>query len=198
MDPTIPIILTTRTTPTLHRIIVGTLRPIIPTTAQREPLGGLAAAVMRVAAVGQPRATVEACPVCRICQQGTDLPLGRVVLLHQAVLQESQREEEVSLVFVVARRETQASAVGDRIAAQPEEAPMPVSPEPIHHRHVEIVLTAHLLPCVHTFHPHHPPQHRVHRPVAVDDLADLVDIVVRVDQVVGRGVAEVGSINRVA
>lgn len=75
---------------------------------------------------------------------------------------------------------------------------MPGSHEPIHHRHVEIVLIVLLPPCVQTFHRHHLAWHRAHRPAAADDLADPVDRVDPVVRVVGHGVAEVGSIIRVA
>lgn len=117
MDPTTPTTPTTRTIPTIHHTIVVTLRPLNTTTAQQERLGVRAAAVILGATAGKLAAIVVARPVRRICRQGTGLHQERVVLLPQPALQESQREEEVRMVFVVARRETQPSAAGDRIAA---------------------------------------------------------------------------------
>lgn len=72
---------------------------------------------------------------------------------------------------------------------------MPVSSERIRRRRVGIVPIVLLRPCVHTFHRRRPLQHRVRRPVAADDLVDPAD---PVERVVGRGVAEVGSIIGVA
>jgi hypothetical protein len=72
---------------------------------------------------------------------------------------------------------------------------MPVSHEPTRHRRVGILTIALLPPCVHILHRLHRHGHKAHRQAAADDLVDPADPVGRV---VGRGVAEVGSIIRVA